>query len=189
MRSSLTLRAQACAESPAVQNCECGNTQNQIYLLFCETWAFAGYAYIELLRNGILRRMFQSQCNEVNRMLAKMSRRRFILRLFFAQCCQEVQVMWGEMGGCLQQVWELVKGRATQVTLGVTNDVKMDIRERIVVNYLDGNSLCQDSGQQQAVANEILFLKDCCVALYVEPASNIRSILLCPERFVLSASL
>jgi hypothetical protein len=34
-----------------------------------------------------------------------------------------------------------------------------------------------------------MFLKDCCVALYVEPASNIRSILLSPERFVLWASL
>jgi len=56
----------------------------------------------------------------------------------------------------------------------------MDIRERIVVNYLDGNRLCQDWGQWQAVASEILFLKDCCVAFYVEPASNIRSILLCP---------
>jgi len=32
----------------------------------------------------------------------------------------------------------MVKGTATQVTLGVTSDVKMDIRERIVVSYLDG---------------------------------------------------
>jgi len=60
MKSSLTLRLQACAESPAVRNCECGNTQNQLHLLFCETWPLTGYAYIELLLNGMLRRMFRS---------------------------------------------------------------------------------------------------------------------------------
>lgn len=67
------------------------------------------------------------------------------------------------------------EGRATQVTLGVTSDVKMDIRERIVVSHLDGIRLSQDWGQWQAVASEI-FLKDYCIALYVEPSSNIRSI-------------
>lgn len=72
--------------------------------------------------------------------------------------------------------------------LGVTSDVKVDIRERIVVSYLDGICLSQDWGQWQAVVSK-MFLKDCCVALYVEPASNIRSILLSPERFVVWASL
>ena len=65
----------------------------------------------------------------------------------------------------------MVTGSVTQVTLGVTSDVKMGIRERIVVNYLDGIRLSQNWGQWQAVATEMLFLKDCCVALYVEPAS------------------
>jgi hypothetical protein len=37
----------------------------------------------------------------------------------------------------------MVKGRTTHVTLGVTSDVKMDIRERIVVSYLDGIHLSQ----------------------------------------------
>jgi hypothetical protein len=71
---------------------------------------------------------------------------------------------------------------------GVTSDVKMDIRERIVVSYLDGIRLSQDWGRWQAVASEMLFLKDCYVT-YVEPASNIPSILSSPERSVLWASL
>jgi len=46
--------------------------------------------------------------------------------------------------------------------LGVTSDVKMDIRERIVVSYLGGIRLSQDWGQWQADASK-MFLKDCCV--------------------------
>jgi len=64
-----------------------------------------------------------------------MSRRRFILRLFFAQCCHKGQVMWGEMA------WEMVKGRATQVTLGVTSDVHMSFTDFVVFPPRHGRSV------------------------------------------------
>jgi hypothetical protein len=78
------------------------------------------------------------------------------------------------------------EGKSHSGDLGVTSDVKMDIRGRVVVIWFE------IVAPRTGASGRLLRAWYCsysCVALYVESASDVPNLQLSPERFVLWASL
>lgn len=76
------------------------------------------------------------------------------------------------------------EGKSHSGDLGVTSDVKMDIRGRVVVIWFEIVSL-RTGASDRLLRAWYCSYRDSCVALYVESASDVPSLQLSPERFVL----